>query len=64
MDTGVLPLEREAVFLGSWTLGGPTPASRNLGARPMGSSRWWLGLYQRILALELEHGGRMVEKLS
>jgi hypothetical protein len=52
MDTGILPLAREAVYLGPWALGGPTPASRDLGARPMGSSRWRLGLGQRILALE------------
>jgi len=52
MDTRILPLERETVYLGSGTLGGATPASRNLGARPMGSSRRWMGLGQRILALE------------
>jgi hypothetical protein len=51
MDTRILPLERETVYLGSGTLGGATPASRNLGARAMGSSRWWMGLDQRILAL-------------
>jgi len=52
MDTRILPLERETVHLDGWTLGGATPASRNLGARPMGSSRWRLDLGQRILALE------------
>ena len=51
MDTRILPLERETVHLDAWTLGGATPASRNLGARPMGSPRWRLGLGQRILAL-------------
>ena len=39
-------------YLGSGTLGGATPASCNLGARPMGSSWRWMGLGQRILALE------------
>ena len=58
MDTRILPLERKTVYLGFWTLGGATPASRNLDPRPMGSSRWWLGLDQRILALNQrrEHG--------
>jgi hypothetical protein len=61
MDTGVLPLERETLSLGSWTVGRSTPASRHLGARPMGSSRWWLGLGQRILALVPEGRARTVK---
>lgn len=54
MDTGVLPLERETLSLGSWTMGRSTPASRHMGARPMGSSRRRLGLGQRVLALSPE----------
>jgi hypothetical protein len=56
MDTRILPLDRKTICLGFWALGGATPASRNLGSRPMGSSRWWLGLHQRILALEGRDG--------
>jgi hypothetical protein len=52
MDTRILPLERETLYLDARTLGGATPASRCLGPRAMGSSRWWMGLDQRILALE------------
>ncbi len=51
MDTRILPLERKALYLGCWTLGSATPASRSLDPRPMGSSRWRLGLDQRLLAL-------------
>jgi hypothetical protein len=40
----LVAMERETVYLDAWTLGGATAASRNLGARSMGSSRWRLGL--------------------
>jgi hypothetical protein len=63
MDTRILPLERKTLHLDSGTLGGAAPASRHMGARPMGPSRWRLGLDQRILALEPPACRQQVERV-
>jgi hypothetical protein len=51
LATWTLPVEWATVCVGAWILGSAPSASRDLGARAMGSSRRGLGLYQWILAL-------------
>jgi hypothetical protein len=56
----ILPMDRETVCLGGWTLGEPTPASRGVDSWTMGSSGRGVCVDQRILAL----GGVRAEDLS